>query len=123
MSNDLKQIRRLIAMNEGWKHFIIDLDKNSEYLRKMEMADAGKVIENIQGIKVEVEERIRTNEKIKQLILERIGALGDPYKAVLLYRYRDGLKWDQIADYMRYDVRWVYRMHKKALTMYEQPAS
>ena len=123
MSNDLKQIRRLTAINEGWERFIIDLDKDRERLEKMEIIDAKKVIDRIQGMKVEVSERIRTNEKTKQAILDKVDCLDDPYKTILLYRYRDGLTWDQIAENMNYNVRWVYRMHKKALMTYEKPAS
>ena len=123
LSDDLRQIRRLTVINEGWGHFIIDLKKNREILENMKMVDAGEVIENIQGIKTDVEKRIQDNEKAKQSILDRISALEEPYRTLLLYRYRDGLKWDQIADSMHYDTRAVYRIHKKAKTMYEKPAS
>ena len=34
---------------------------------------------------------------------------------LLRYRYIDGMTWEQIAVKMRYDYRWVLRLHGRAL--------
>ena len=41
----------------------------------------------------------------------------EKYKLLLQLRYIDLLKWEEIADRLECDVRWVYRMHGKALRM------
>ena len=37
------------------------------------------------------------------------------YKMVLELRYLSGNKWEEVADVMGYDLRWIYRLHGKAL--------
>ncbi len=39
----------------------------------------------------------------------------DRLKAVLRYRYIDGMKWEQIAVKSNYDYRWVLRLHGMGL--------
>lgn len=43
------------------------------------------------------------------------------YRDVLRFRYVNGWSWEKIAEEMRYDRRWVYRMHGRALNMIEVP--
>jgi len=37
------------------------------------------------------------------------------YKMVLELRYLSGNTWEKVADVMGYDLRWIYRLHDKAL--------
>lgn len=37
------------------------------------------------------------------------------YRLLLELRYLSGSTWEEVADIMGYDVRWVYRLHRKAL--------
>lgn len=37
------------------------------------------------------------------------------YRIVLELRYLNGNTWEEVADVMGYDLRWIYRLHGKAL--------
>lgn len=56
---------------------------------------------------------------LKKEIEGVISRVKDPrYRLLLTLRYLNYKKWEDIADCMDYDeVRWVYRLHKKALTI------
>lgn len=43
------------------------------------------------------------------------------YRDVLRFRYVNGWTWERIADEMGYDLRWVHRLHGRALAMIEPP--
>nr|WP_276569323.1 DUF1492 domain-containing protein [Cytobacillus firmus] len=62
------------------------------------------------------------NDNIDQLIdLKRelatfVSEIGNPSHRLLLeLRYLSGSTWEEVASIMGYDVRWVYRLHRKAL--------
>ncbi|RLK63168.1 DUF1492 domain-containing protein [Atopobacter sp. AH10] len=41
-------------------------------------------------------------------------------RAVLSYRYVAGKRWEEIAEIMGYEVRWVYRLHGQALKEFDK---
>ena len=41
------------------------------------------------------------------------------YRTLLIARYINCKTWEQIADEMGYDLRWIYRLHGKALKAIE----
>ena len=53
----------------------------------------------------------------KALVIERaVAQVGDSKLRLLLtYHYLDGLTWEQTADMMHMDVRWVFRLRTRAL--------
>lgn len=54
--------------------------------------------------------------RYKNRVLEAIGALDDGvYKTILTARYINCKTWEEISENLRCDLRWVYRMHNKAL--------
>ena len=60
--------------------------------------------------------------RIKREVIEAIDAVEDrDYRRVLELRYRNYMKWDDIAKAMRYDVRNVYILHGKALLKVRVP--
>ena len=69
---------------------------------------------------ISLEEEI--NDDIDQLIdLKRelanfVAEIENPsYQLLLELRYLGGSTWEEVASMMGYDVRWVYRLHRKAL--------
>ncbi len=42
------------------------------------------------------------------------------YRIVLELRYLNGNTWEEVADVMGYDLRWIYRLHGKALAEAER---
>ena len=72
--------------------------------------EADREIDALVGLKGEIHRAIRTVE--------------DPTLRLLLeYRYIHGLTWEQVAERMGYDQRWVYRLHGKALNCLEVQTS
>lgn len=64
----------------------------------------------------EINEIIDNMLDVKREILAVIDSLDDPDLVNLLYRrYVYFEKWEDIALKMNYNVRWIYRLHKKAL--------
>lgn len=60
--------------------------------------------------------------QLKAEINRTIAAVPDERCRTLLeLRYRSYLTWEQIAERMGYDVRWVYRLHGEALLLVHVP--
>lgn len=56
---------------------------------------------------------------MKERITAEIEALDDErYKTLLLKRYVLLTKWDQIADDMHYQIKWIYDLHGQALSAF-----
>lgn len=59
---------------------------------------------------------------LKRKIVEKINLMADENnKMVLELRYIALMKWEDIAETMDYDLRWVYRIHGKAIKEFEKP--
>ncbi len=72
--------------------------------------EADREIDALVALKGEIRRAIRTVEdSTLRLLLE--------------YRYIHGLTWEQVAERMGYDQRWVYRLHGKALNCLEVQTS
>lgn len=66
------------------------------------------------------------DEKIDELVDYRVRMLNlinrldnTIYRTLLIARYINCKTWEQIADEMGYDLRWIYRLHGKALKAIE----
>ena len=67
-----------------------------------------------------LEEAIGRLLSYKEKIAEIINAQEDSvYKAILVARYINCKNWEQIADDLHYNLRWVHRMHNRALEAIE----
>jgi len=79
---------------------------------------ADKLIELEQA----VNDRIREMCALKRMAMEAIDRVEDArLREVLELYYIDGFTWEQVAERMEMDLRWVYRLHGKALLMVEVP--
>ncbi len=59
-----------------------------------------------------LQEMISARKKADMLI----GTVSDPnQREVLTRRYIIGEKWELIAENMNYDIKWVYKLHRRAL--------
>lgn len=67
-------------------------------------------------LKAEINSRIRRLFEIKKELFELVDKIEDPrLRTLIIYRYINRMTFEAIADKMGYDLRWVYRIHKKAL--------
>ncbi len=64
----------------------------------------------------EINNDIDTLVDLKAAIISKIKQVEDPeYRMLLELRYLCFKKWEQIAVEMGYDLRWIHRLHNKAL--------
>ena len=75
---------------------------------------------------IELEQRV--NARIRELVRWKLAAndairqVEEPRLAeVLELYYIDGFTWEQVAERMGLDLRWVYRLHGRALLMVRVP--
>lgn len=69
-----------------------------------------------------VNQRTRELVRWKLAAIDAIRAVEEPRLAeVLELYYIDALTWEQVAQRMGLDLRWVYRLHGKALTRVKVP--
>lgn len=69
-----------------------------------------------------VNERTRELVRWKLAAIDAIRAVEEPRLAeVLELYYIDGFTWEQVAERMGLNLRWVYRLHGKALMMVRVP--
>lgn len=125
--DDLKKYREAKAESDRLRGEIAALYSAAERMTTvLKMVPGGggggRKIENaIEGID-ELAARLgeKQNEAItlRRSIENSISKVSDGRLRILLeYRYIDGMTWDCIADKMGFeDVRWVYRLHGKALS-------
>ena len=78
--------------------------------------DWTEAVDALVDLCADIDREIRELCKVKREVNEAIDAVEDMrYRRVLELRYRSYLSWKQIAEEMGYDVRWVLRLHGKAL--------
>lgn len=111
------------------KDFLKNYDKLEKELWQMERAvsELKKVrivdLENDSPVRPGVEKIIeKYNKKIEDIIAERtriedlIDMLADPLeRAVMRYKYIDGLKWEDICMRINYEWSQAHRIHRNAL--------
>lgn len=69
-----------------------------------------------------VNQRTRELVRWKLAAIDAIRRVEEPREAeVLELYYIDGLTWEQVAQRMALDLRWVYRLHGRALTKVRVP--
>ena len=69
-----------------------------------------------------IEDEIMELCRLKREIMATIDRVEDSrYRMLLEFRYRSGYTWEQIAEAMGYDVRWVYHLHGEALQTVKVP--
>lgn len=69
-----------------------------------------------------VNQRTRELVRWKLAAIDAIRAVEEPREAeVLELYYIDGFTWEQVAQRMGLDLRWVYRLHGRALTAVRVP--
>lgn len=111
IDSKLEQVERLRALAERTTTVLSSQPKGTSGTNRTEYC-----VLKIWELEREVNEDIDRLIDLKREIQDAIGLLtDDKYKLLLEYRYLCGNTWEQIAEKMRIDLRWVYRMHGRAL--------
>lgn len=81
-----------------------------------ECRDLDDIVAEMVDLRAELIERIRRANQLRKEICDLIYSLEDERLIRLLYlRYVDCLKWEDVAERIGTDLRYVYRMHGRAL--------
>jgi DNA-directed RNA polymerase specialized sigma24 family protein len=74
------------------------------------------IVDRLSEIKERME-RLRSRKRDTARRIERfISKLPYNQKSVIRERYLEGRNWEDVAEYLAYDLRWVHRLHENALT-------
>lgn len=75
-----------------------------------------RCVEKITDLEVKIQEEINLLILMKAEMLEKIHSLENAdYQSVLELRYLRFQTWEHIADELHYSIRWIYKLHGKAL--------
>ena len=89
------------------------------YRRRMEAEEKDGNINNFPFIQ-SISEIIRKEKEAEARGLAIISSVADPTaRELLLYRYRDGQKWEAIAEKLNYSNRTIYRIRRHALELFD----
>lgn len=81
-----------------------------------ECRDLDDIVAEMVDLRAELIERIRRANQLRKEICDLIYSLEDERLIRLLHlRYVDCLKWEDVAERIGTDLRYVYRMHGRAL--------
>ena len=81
-----------------------------------ECRDLDDIVAEMVDLRAELIERIRRANQLRKEICDLIYSLEDERLIRLLHlRYIDGCKWEEVAERIGTDLRYVYRMHGRAL--------
>lgn len=85
-------------------------------------ADWADLVARIVALEDEIRDEVTALCALKREINDAIDAVADERLRTLLeLRYRARMTWEQIAQEMHYDVRWVYHLHGLALQQIKVP--
>lgn len=104
-------LKNLFAMHKGLRRLKIMYDSAVKYGRKKEAEEISQRID-----------LLCWDYSIKRhKVAENIGKLDNEcHQELLRYRYLDFKTWDEIADIMYYDRRYIYKLHRAALEAYNK---
>ena len=111
IERDMEELPRLESRAEKITSMVSDMPKGSQQGDSLQRS-----VEKICELKVSLNQRIDAAVEKRKEIETVIETLEDKTLQLLLrYRYIDGMTWEQITVKMRYDYRWVLRLHGRAL--------
>lgn len=80
-----------------------------------------KCMEKIVDLEEKIKQEVHDLVMVKTDMLEKIHSLESvDYQSVLELRYLSYRTWEQIAEEMHYSIRWIYKLHGKALQELER---
>lgn len=125
--NQARQLDQRIAAREAERDRIIALAAGARSPQLTGMPRGGQhdwtnAVDRAVDMTSDITREIMELVRLKAEINRTIAAVPDERCRTLLeLRYRSYLTWEQIAERMGYDVRWVYRLHGEALLLVHVP--
>jgi len=89
--------------------------------RRGAQVDWTDVVDTLVDAEAEYLQDIASLYQVKAEIKRAIsGLMPEHYRALLEYRYVDGLNWDNVAERLHYERRYVLKLHERALRALEE---
>lgn len=100
----------------------IGIDTSKEYVQSSGDKDTvGSAAIKILDAEREAEDHVRRYVERKKIIIRQIEEIGSQdYADVLFYRYVEYMTFQDLASVMHYSERQIYRMHDKALAVFDE---
>lgn len=71
------------------------------------------------NVKNETAERLKNvSPDVVEAVVDRLYSWS--FRTVILLRYYNKMRWEDVAEAMRYDLRWVFRLHQRAIKAIEK---
>lgn len=100
----MSRLTRMTASISGMPQGVGESDKLTDGVSKLVELDN------------EIDARVDVLVKLRREIEGKIGSLdSDTQRRLLTLRYINGMTWERVSVEMRFDLRWVYRVHGIAL--------
>ncbi len=97
------------------------VSSRAEALYLSKLGDGEKYLYELSELEKNINQRILALYRILAEISAAVEQVEEPLlRALLTERYVNGKGWEQVAEAMNYDIRWLYRLHKKALGQVEK---
>jgi len=112
INSKIEQARSLHELATKASFTISDMPKSSTRNFKQMENNIAKMVDLVSEINDDIKDLLN----LKQDILSIIKNISNPeHQIILELRYLNFQTWDQIADVLKYNVRYVYKLHDKAL--------
>lgn len=111
-----RRIERLIAERDALHERLTSGVKNVDGMPRGGKGDWTDSVLAVADMTNDIDARIKELCRVKAEVRAAIDAVEDMrQREVLEWRYLNYLSWEQIAQAMHYDVRWVYMLHRHGL--------
>ena len=110
------ECERLDAMSKKVTSVLSDCKVDSSHSDRNE-----DLIIRVIELKKDISEQIKVYAELQAKISKEIDAIEDVrYRSLLIMRYVNGLKFEEISEKMHYGTRWVLALHREALKEFDR---
>jgi len=115
INSKIEELKELRVLSES----LPSTDFSRERVQKTKSHEAKftKYVNSMVDLEKKIDEEMVQLMELKMEIREKIYQVENPNRRlVLLYRYINFMKWEEIADQMNYSIKQLHRIHNAALT-------
>lgn len=76
----------------------------------------GRIVAEIADAEIEMDREIQHLAQLRLEAIQMVEGLPDPDQSVMRLRYIVGKHWDEVADEIGYDLRYTYRIGRRAIS-------
>lgn len=126
--NQLRTIEAVIRARKGQlerlraeQTFISAVSYDADRVQTSGNTDPMRGVDRLLSLEQEIAQKVEAAERIRSRIIDEVESLQNPlYVTILLHRYIDGMKFEEIACDMGYSYVYVTHLHGEALQAFAQ---